>query len=348
MLTVPSGNSTLKDKRCCNAATLLFLPTLTSTVVLLEKELQFGIVIIKRVGSRDRLPVQGAAFIHSVLSAVETNGPTSSTILVEETIARFGVDPRSLSNGSGQLVVTDCAQCKCIRVKKFRDARKQRLCFRCANDQRAKSTALKRSAKMKTFYLGGGRHARKGVRHTADSREKMRKAWKGRVVSKETREKLSRAIYRSLLRDDVKERTKAINRLRVGPLASTFGKKPHHAKKVWFKGVCFRSSWESSFASYLDLNGVKWEYEPVTFRVEYALDGKTIAGTYTPDFRTSQGWYEVKGWWTREGTAKFDAFKAKYPDEKITVVDRAYLKALGILPVLTKHATPSQQRPHAT
>lgn len=68
--------------------------------------------------------------------------------------------------------------------------------------------------------------------------------------------------------------------------------------------VCFRSSWEDKFASFLTKSGFKWRYEPETFRC-----GKL--GTYTPDFYVdSWGCFvEVKGWLTDKAKAKIDWFR---------------------------------------
>jgi hypothetical protein len=128
-------------------------------------------------------------------------------------------------------------------------------------------------------------------------------------------------------------RTVAINRRRVGPLSPSFGRTPAHARKVWHTRldggrVCFRSTWEAAFAVWLDARGDYWEYEPCAYPVVLA-DG--ALATYTPDFRVAEGWYEVKGRWTPEGRAKFDAFSEQYPGELIRVVDRDWMTAHGLL-----------------
>jgi hypothetical protein len=79
---------------------------------------------------------------------------------------------------------------------------------------------------------------------------------------------------------------------------------------------------------WLDARREVWEYEAATFPV--ALAGGALA-TYTPDFRVAGGWYEVKGRWTVEGRAKFDAFVEQYPEERIVVADRDWLTARGLV-----------------
>lgn len=61
-----------------------------------------------------------------------------------------------------------------------------------------------------------------------------------------------------------------------------------------YAGCRFRSRIEARWAVYLDIVGVKWEYEPEGF--------KTPAGWYLPDFRVGEsgdmypgGWVEIKG-----------------------------------------------------
>ena len=72
------------------------------------------------------------------------------------------------------------------------------------------------------------------------------------------------------------------------PLAKfTKGKGGH------YRGVWFRSSWEISFAKFLDAAEILWLYEPKRFHLK---DGKH----YSPDFYlpTTETYIEIKGiWW---------------------------------------------------
>lgn len=79
-----------------------------------------------------------------------------------------------------------------------------------------------------------------------------------------------------------------------------------------YEGVCgtiwMRSSWEVAVAHRFDRDGLSWEYEPETFR----LDEHT---RYTPDFKVALGplgdlWVEVKGEFFGRSEDKVAAFRA--------------------------------------
>lgn len=72
--------------------------------------------------------------------------------------------------------------------------------------------------------------------------------------------------------------------------------------------IWMRSSWEVAVAHRLDRDGLSWEYEPETFR----LDEHT---RYTPDFKVDLGplgdlWVEVKGEFFGRSEDKVAAFRA--------------------------------------
>ena len=110
-----------------------------------------------------------------------------------------------------------------------------------------------------------------------------------------------------------------------------YGKKcKTHGKRNWFlcpdgKTVSMRSSWETSFANYLNENNVDWQYEPKTFLLE---DGSA----YTPDFYLTETkeWVEVKGWFREEHKLKIEHWKTSNPKEKLVLADKKYLVKLGI------------------
>lgn len=261
-------------------------------------------------------------------------------ILVEATVSQLSIDPRFLRPGSSQLVIAECVICNQPRTKQFRLAVSQSKCLACSNrlNAAAPDGVVKRSVFMKNFYAAGGKHPTKGVGHSAVARAKIRRSRVGLKLnlSEESKEKLRRHCNATLNNPITKAAAADKNRLRKGALNPAYGKPPAHAKKIWHvdsegNKVCFRSTWEFKFAVYLDQKEVTWQYEKRTFSVTYELRGQTKEGSYTPDFKTEQGWYEVKGRWTDEGLGKFNAFKDQYPDEKIKVIDRAWLKAKGLL-----------------
>jgi len=74
------------------------------------------------------------------------------------------------------------------------------------------------------------------------------------------------------------------------------GRIAHRKRKYWYKGVngriAMRSAWEVQYAKALDLNKIKWLYEPVTFILR---NGKR---SWTPDFFLPglNKFVEIKGW----------------------------------------------------
>jgi len=268
-------------------------------------------------------------------------GSVPGFIDVEGTIARFGTDPRRLKPSSERLVLTACAVCSQERLKKFRYALKQRLCLKCSNVKNAQNAEgrKKRGNKMRVFYKNGGAHPTKGRGHTKEAKQRMSRAREGKPASLTPagRERLREHCKRVLNNPEVQERTRCLNSLRRGPLNPSYGVAPKHTRKVWYvrldgSKVCFRSSWEALFAEWLDTQRLDWQYEPVAFTVTYSLKDEAVSGTYRPDFLVGSVWYEVKGWWTPEGLAKFNAFQLAYPDKEIVVVDRAWLKSKNLFP----------------
>lgn len=85
------------------------------------------------------------------------------------------------------------------------------------------------------------------------------------------------------------------------------------------------SSWEVKVARYLDDNSIDWNYGSIAF----PLDEKR---SYRPDFVLASGVViEVKGYWRPENKAKFDQWRALYPNVTAEVWDKPKLKSLGIL-----------------
>ena len=257
---------------------------------------------------------------------------------VHRSIIELGVDPRYLKPNSYRLVICYCAVCFKGRVKKFKYASSQHACLECSNKLNAQKSIDKRSISMKAYYAAGGKHPTKGIGHSEATKIKISESRTGKSVhyTAEGRQRLVEHCLRVLNNPETKAKTTALNRLRKGPLSQNYGRKPPHTHKVWYEKtdgarVCFRSTWEAMFATWLDDNQIVWEYEVRPYAVTYILEGKTVEGTYTPDFKTPSGWYEVKGRWTPEGKAKFDAFKATY-QENVTLIDRAWLQAHNLLP----------------
>jgi hypothetical protein len=111
----------------------------------------------------------------------------------------------------------------------------------------------------------------------------------------------------------------------TGENSPKFGKLPSHGKKIKYKGIWMRSSWEVAYAKWLDEKEVKWQYESETFNL-----GKC---TYTPDFYLPETdtYIEIKGWWRDNAKKKFNLFKKLYLFKKITVLQKQDLKQMEVL-----------------
>jgi hypothetical protein len=96
-----------------------------------------------------------------------------------------------------------------------------------------------------------------------------------------------------------------------------------HSKKIQYKSIWMRSSWEVKYAKYLDKNHIKWLYESKTFDL-----GKT---TYTPDFYLpeSDTYVEIKGYLRDNAKNKLRLFYKHFKNLKILL--KKDLKYLGVL-----------------
>ena len=103
-----------------------------------------------------------------------------------------------------------------------------------------------------------------------------------------------------------------------------YGRIPSHGKRVEYKGIMMRSSWEKRVAEYLDKLGIKWEYEIETFELEEGM-------TYTPDFYLPDYilYIEVKGYFrSARALEKFNKFARNH---SIVLIRRNELKDLSCL-----------------
>jgi hypothetical protein len=150
-----------------------------------------------------------------------------------------------------------------------------------------------------------------GYKHTKETKNKIGIGNKGKLVLKETGEKISKT-------------KKASSTTPRGKEHYMFGK-VIHGKWEKYKGIWMRSSWEVAYAKYLDKNNIKWLYESKVFDLK-------ITG-YIPDFYLSKSntYIEIKGWWRDDAKKKFRLFKKIYPKVKIIVLTKSKLKKLGIL-----------------
>lgn len=102
-----------------------------------------------------------------------------------------------------------------------------------------------------------------------------------------------------------------------------YGKCPSW-KRIKYKDLYVKSTWEAAYAQYLDDNNIEWKYEYKCFDMDNT--------TYTPDFYISgeDRYVEVKGWWRNGGKEKYEKFCKMYPQIKVEVLRMAELKKIGI------------------
>jgi hypothetical protein len=115
---------------------------------------------------------------------------------------------------------------------------------------------------------------------------------------------------------------------RRGILHPMYGKSPNW-KRIKYKDILMRSTWEVAYAKYLDKQNIKWLYESKTFDL-----GNT---TYTPDFYLpeSNTYVEIKGWMRKKSQEKIEKFLLLFSKVKLILLDKKELTKFNI--ILTKN-----------
>ncbi len=262
-------------------------------------------------------------------------------ILIDETIKKFGYKPCDLKPSSEKLVSWKCCECGVITDKKFRAAKKNTLCLICSNKKNANVNIEERIIKVKEWYKEND-HPLKGTKRPEHVIEALRLTGK-RIRSKEECEyrcKLfsgdKNPMYGKKHTEESLEKMKIVasKNAKRGKDSNFYGKTPKHGRGSWYickdgSKVWMRSTWETKFAAYLDINNIGWLYEIKKFPITY-LDKN---GTYTPDFYLikENKYIEVKGWWRDDAKIKFDSFKEQYSDIEIELYDKIKLKEINVL-----------------
>ena len=83
---------------------------------------------------------------------------------------------------------------------------------------------------------------------------------------------------------------------------------------------------------YLDANKYDWDYEVDVFPVNYIYNGVEKQGTYRPDFKikSSNEYWEVKGYWRDDAKDKYDAFIEQHNGIKIKLIQKEDMISLGL------------------
>ena len=103
-----------------------------------------------------------------------------------------------------------------------------------------------------------------------------------------------------------------------------FGKSANW-KRIKYKKIWMRSTWEIAYAKYLDNLNIKWQYESKVFNL-----GDT---TYTPDFYLpeSDTYIEIKGWMRKQTEEKIKKLFLFFPKINFLILNKKELKKLNII-----------------
>lgn len=243
---------------------------------------------------------------------------------IEKTIQSFGYDARLLGERSSRKVYSNCPDCKIESLRILSATIKHPLCRQCGQ---ARKSFKKKNNKVEI----GNVLVEKTIDIFGYDPNTLKKHSLRPVICLCP----SCLQERELPFSDAR-RTKHCKACNSGENAFLYGKTPkHNPNGAWYltksgERVWMRSSWEIKYAEYLDEQGIIWEYENKAFPVTFSYEGEERKSTYRPDFSINGEWIEIKGWWRDDAKEKFEAFKDQYPDEKITLLMKSELLALGI------------------
>jgi len=205
---------------------------------------------------------------------------------------------------------------------------KSEYCYKCsASFYKNPSNSLSRkkiSEAKKKFYTEGG------------------KPWNYKLTKEtntilaNTGKKISEALSGKTLEDyygatKAKEIKKMMSERVKGKNNPMFGKKSPHRKGGYREDLkhYVRSNWEADFARILNLHSIKYEYEPKTF--ELKVDNGEILH-YTPDFyvKSSNTFYEIKGWLHKLDEKKMNLFQEQYPQYNFVLISSTKFAELAL------------------
>jgi hypothetical protein len=122
-----------------------------------------------------------------------------------------------------------------------------------------------------------------------ETREKISKGGRGRVITKE--ERASRSISMKIA-------------VEKHPESYTKNNVSGRVKCIDYRGISFKGSWEVDVAKWLDKQNINWQYEPKYFEYEWRGVRKYYPDFYLVDFDI---YLEVKGYATDRDVAKWKA-----------------------------------------
>jgi len=209
-------------------------------------------------------------------------------------------------------------ECSCGRQISGQKEGKSNFCYRCSakyykNPSKPQVRERIKRARLR-YYQNGGEPWNKGKNKL--NSEILRETGKkiGRALEGRTLEEIHGAENAKRLRRLLSERMR-------GEKNHMFGKQSPHRKGGFRNdlGHYVRSSWEADFARVLVHLGLRYEYEPCSFKIILS-DGK--AANYTPDFfiPSENKYYEIKGWMHDLDKDKIDCFRSQHPKKCLEVI----------------------------
>lgn len=235
---------------------------------------------------------------------------------------------------------------------------------RWSEELKKRVSELKKGKPLSEEHKKAISRAQTGKKFSPERIENMAALHRGKKRSEQSRKNISKAVLKNYEKGQIapwkgktlpKEMVQRISQTKIergshkgennywfgkkGSLHPAFGKTPKgrsQGKGSWYikqdgSRVWMRSTWEVAYATFLDSKKVAWLYESKSFPILIKDDdGNNIETTYRPDFLINGTWVEIKGWWRNIAKAKFEAFKAQYPEERIALLMKDDLLTLGI------------------
>lgn len=241
----------------------------------------------------------------------------------------FNPQPKRMKRSNSKFQAKPCSVCgkEYVRNGKFSD-------FQWSVSKFCSPKCVGESKKIKdgmTTHERGRRKRGDLKWGTPEFKERMSKATKEGMKSKEVKDKLSKP------RKPMTEQNKII---RSDALVGKMPKNISSSNRMYgnvqrgtyicSKGdVYFRSKWEANYALYLDFliqqnQILNWEFESERFFFEKIQLGTR---TYTPDFKVfnengTVEYHEVKGYMDSRSKTKLKRMKKYYPDVKLVLIER--------------------------
>ena len=131
------------------------------------------------------------------------------------------------------------------------------------------------------------------------------------------KENLSKTMKGKKGKRHTKKSIEKIRKHKIGKNNPNYGGKCHARKRIRYKNIMFRSSWEVTVAKWLDKKKYIWKYEPKRF---YFKDC-----TYLPNFYVEEldSYIEVKGWWDEISKKKIELIKKYHPNKNLIIIDKS-------------------------